>query len=412
MYHHASPKSGDSDLQAIVDQQASTIQLLHEAFAAERQVWSLEKERLYQRIASLEKLLKTNNGYRLVSRPRARSELTPRHNRLPSSDHLCYSPAKSPIISPNNGISFTSPQARAVAGASRLASIAEDENIKPFSLKREGAPDKIELSSIPRVAGGDAQDDGANEEKAILSSLDELSVTVIEPPTPGFAPGAMHSEQPPDPPTTSKALSPLPFANRQMAGHTPLKAPRRPTPPSLSPATSNMSNVSDGIDETPTRTNTHLNTLLSSKTEADEDIPLKGALSMPELPNAPGEHNFTIDALTAKLAHIESNPEENQPMVLNQSSPGVYVPERDDRADGPFFPKAQQSDLDSQAMSSTVMSPPPTGSQLSQTTSNEARADRDLEYGGIKLRKKPSCNFGAPLGQLGSFGGIRKPSNS
>jgi hypothetical protein len=52
------------DLQVVVDQQASAIQLLHDAFAAERQAWSLERERLHYRIASLEKLLKTADGHR------------------------------------------------------------------------------------------------------------------------------------------------------------------------------------------------------------------------------------------------------------------------------------------------------------------------------------------------------------
>ena len=60
-----SPFSGGTlDLQAIVDQQTNAIQLLHEAFAAERQVWSLEKDRLYQRIASLETLLKSGDHWR------------------------------------------------------------------------------------------------------------------------------------------------------------------------------------------------------------------------------------------------------------------------------------------------------------------------------------------------------------
>ncbi len=54
----------EPDPQVIVDQQASAIQLLHDAFAAERQAWSLERERLYFRIANLEKLLRTGNGYR------------------------------------------------------------------------------------------------------------------------------------------------------------------------------------------------------------------------------------------------------------------------------------------------------------------------------------------------------------
>lgn len=54
----------ERDLQVIVDQQANAIQLLHNAFAAERQVWVLEKERLYQRIDRLEQLLKNRDHYR------------------------------------------------------------------------------------------------------------------------------------------------------------------------------------------------------------------------------------------------------------------------------------------------------------------------------------------------------------
>lgn len=57
-------EASEQHLQVIVDQQTNAIQLLHEAFAAERQVWSLEKERLYQRIASLEKLLRNGDHYR------------------------------------------------------------------------------------------------------------------------------------------------------------------------------------------------------------------------------------------------------------------------------------------------------------------------------------------------------------
>lgn len=58
----------EQDLQLIVDQQANAIHLLHEAFAAERQVWCLEKERLYQRIASLEHLLRRRDHHRYGGR--------------------------------------------------------------------------------------------------------------------------------------------------------------------------------------------------------------------------------------------------------------------------------------------------------------------------------------------------------
>ena len=54
----------EQHLQILVDQQASALQLLHEAFGAERQAWGLEKERLYQRIASLEQLLKSGDHWR------------------------------------------------------------------------------------------------------------------------------------------------------------------------------------------------------------------------------------------------------------------------------------------------------------------------------------------------------------
>lgn len=56
---------GDSpDLQAIVHKQAAAMSQLHLAFAAEREAWSCERENLYQRISSLEKLLITNSGHR------------------------------------------------------------------------------------------------------------------------------------------------------------------------------------------------------------------------------------------------------------------------------------------------------------------------------------------------------------
>ena len=56
--------AGKVDMQMIIDQQTTALQLLHEAFAAERQVWSMEKEQMYQRIASLEQLLKMRDHYR------------------------------------------------------------------------------------------------------------------------------------------------------------------------------------------------------------------------------------------------------------------------------------------------------------------------------------------------------------
>lgn len=82
----------------------------------------------------------------------------------------------------------------------------------------------------------------------------------------------------------------------------------------------------DGIEDTPTRNNTQINTLLSQSNEEDEDVQLKGPLNMPELPNEPDETNFTLDMLSKKLEKIQSNPEESKPMVFAQPSPGLASP--------------------------------------------------------------------------------------
>lgn len=55
------------DLQAIVHKQSRAMAQLHSAFAAEREAWVAERDNLYQRISSLEKLIITNNGHRYVS---------------------------------------------------------------------------------------------------------------------------------------------------------------------------------------------------------------------------------------------------------------------------------------------------------------------------------------------------------
>lgn len=61
-----SPQAPESErgLQQIVDQQATTITKIHEAFAEERRVWVLEKTRFLHRIAMLEQLLRTNDHHR------------------------------------------------------------------------------------------------------------------------------------------------------------------------------------------------------------------------------------------------------------------------------------------------------------------------------------------------------------
>ena len=69
MSPNGSAFTGSPDLQALVHKQANAISQLHLAFAAERDSWSYERENLYQRISSLEKLLNTNSGHRCVPLP-------------------------------------------------------------------------------------------------------------------------------------------------------------------------------------------------------------------------------------------------------------------------------------------------------------------------------------------------------
>lgn len=259
------------DLQVVVDQQAAAIQLLHDAFAAERQSWNVEREKLYYRIAQLEKLLKTGEG---------------------------YSPAKSPVLSPFSGSNLTSPQSKATG---RLPSIAEDENITPLSQRRENAPQSIDIS----INSPEADTSVSFADEATPSSLKVEEI----PPAPSH--------------TAAPQLSPLPFKNRMEAGHTPLKAPRPPTPPPHKDAL-----AVDGVDDTPTRNNTHINGFLTRSNDEDEDKALKGPLNMPELPHKPDESNFTLDMLSRKLEQIEKNPEESnsRPMVFAQPSPGLASP--------------------------------------------------------------------------------------
>jgi len=112
--------------------------------------------------------------------------------------------------------------------------------------------------------------------------------------------------------------SPLPFTNRMAAGHTPLHAPRRP----LTPPPKDSLRV-DGIDDTPTRNNTQTNRQLSLSNSSDaddedEDAALKGPLNLPELPNAPDEVNFTLEALSKRLEIIERDPGAHTPVVMQE----------------------------------------------------------------------------------------------
>ena len=82
----------------------------------------------------------------------------------------------------------------------------------------------------------------------------------------------------------------------------------------------------DGSDDSPTRTNTHLNLYLTRSNDDDDDKALTGPLNMPALPNAPGESNFTFEALAKRLEQIEKHPEKALPTIYAQPSPGMLSP--------------------------------------------------------------------------------------
>ncbi|KAK5127862.1 hypothetical protein LTR85_004979 [Meristemomyces frigidus] len=372
-----SPQAPESErqLQTMYDRQASVLHKLHDGFAEERQLWGLEKDRLFQRIARLEQLLKT-------------------------SDH--YSPAKSPVISPMNGGSITSPQARAMSNTHRLPIIAEDENVSPLSQRRGVGSQSLDIPGKPPIPAITKERSDRSHRGSSVSFDGDIRVDEI-----------LIS-----PPSTAMPLSPLPPGNRAMAGHTPLKASRLPTPP---PHTMAM----DDIEDTPTRANTHINGFLTRSNDEEEDIALKGPLNMPELPNKPDETNFTLEALSKRLEQIEQHPEKGRPMVFAEPSPGLASP-ADPMEDGGSHIEDKstlgsagrqairdgvrsQSDMSSNALSpSTIRSP--NGAPVSQQQSHDHQVHQDFETGGIKLKKKPSTNFGAPFGQLGGFGGSRKLS--
>ncbi|KAM3417047.1 hypothetical protein BST61_g8628 [Cercospora zeina] len=371
-------------LQAIIDKQAEALRQLHKAFQAERESWDLERQRFFERICSLEQLLK-------------------------SGEH--HSPEKSPVLTPTRSNGIWSPQARATHPATTLPTIAENENVEPLAARRDGAPHSIALPGIMAPP---------SEERQGQSSV--VSFTNAE--------GLRVEEIPPEP--RSAGLSPPPPINRMLAGHTPIKAPRRPTPPpenSLS---------MDGIEDTPTRHNTHVNAYLTQSSDEEEDMPLKGPLNMPELPHRPDDNNFTLDALSHRLQEISEHPDEekSKPLVYAKPSPGLASP-ADDANEGagqganseerPIVPADPISPVNTRALDSNAVQSPSSafGSNLSPSVSNikspdpsgalspqeqhEAKIHQEFEQGGIRLKKKTSINFGAPFGSLAGLP-IRKMS--
>ncbi|KAK6440974.1 hypothetical protein LTR95_002797 [Oleoguttula sp. CCFEE 5521] len=367
-------------LQTVVDKQARALHQLHLAFAAEREAWLCERESMQQRISSLERLLSVNNG---------------------------HSPAKSPVLAPTSDAGIASPNSRSLNIGQGLPTIVEDENCEPFSKRRRGAPSSID---IPYIAP-------PSNERLRHNSVFAFSEN-----------GSLIVEEIPGSPRSSiDKLSPIPSEHRVLAGHTPLKAPPRPpTPPP-------RNRSGDDIEDTPTRNNTHINAFLVRSRDKEQDVELTGPLNMPELPNKPGEHNFTEEALRRRLEHIAQSPEseESRPMIFAQPTPGTATPEEtsgsrssrvpnDSRMEKPPAPVPTANPHDhsgtsnaSSRFASTTLSPQsglPHPRQSSHDEDMEADTHRKFDQGGIKLKKKASSNFGAPFGSLGGFGGNRRPS--
>ena len=250
-----------------------------------------------------------------------------------------------------------SPQNGVRPSASQLPSIAEVDTSRLSPelprIKRDAAPAHID---IPTVRDASVFDDDATLEDILQGDL------------------------PASPPATRNILSPPPPANRRNAGHTPLKAPH---PGEFSPA---LSTRSDKLTDTPTRTNTLMNEVMSQDDGADEDRPLKGPLHMPSLPCNPGAENFTMDMLDAKLKDISEHPEENEPLVCKST---ILVQEEE--------PSEPTSASGEKVDSASSESRDKTGS-----TSTESKDKGNLDEG-IRLRTKMSSNFGAPLGSMGGW---------
>ncbi|KAI4726479.1 hypothetical protein E4T49_05772 [Aureobasidium sp. EXF-10728] len=311
----------ENDMQAQLDKLNEALRLQHQAFVAERESWQMERDRMHRRVTALESLLKSPNG---------------------------QSPARSPAMSPQNGVKPAPAQLPSIAEVDTSRLSPEQPRIK-----RDAAPVHID---IPTLQDASVFDDDASLEEVLQGDL------------------------PASPPATRNILSPPPPANLRNAGHTPLKAPR---PGDFSPA---VSVRSDKLSDTPTRKNTLMNEVMSQDDGADEDRPLKGPLHMPSLPCNPGAENFTMDMLDAKLKDISEHPEENQPLVcqstnLASEEPSEALPGSDEKVDSASTEAKQRS----------------------ESTSSESKDKDILDNGGIRLRTKPSSNFGAPLGSMGGW---------
>ncbi|KAG9540765.1 hypothetical protein KCU79_g18916, partial [Aureobasidium melanogenum] len=103
------------------------------------------------------------------------------------------------------------------------------------------------------------------------------------------------------------------------------------------------------------------------------------------LPCNPGAENFTVDMLSAKLQDISEHPEENQPIVLQSTNLVLDEPSDDSPVPDEKVDSASSDSKDK-----------------AESPSAESKDNNALDVG-IRLRTKPSSNFGAPLGSMGGW---------
>lgn len=101
--------------------------------------------------------------------------------------------------------------------------------------------------------------------------------------------------------------------------------------------------------------------------------------------------------LDAKLKDLVDHPEDSKPMVLQVPSPGLAA-------------IYSTTAVDSGETDGAIERKPPPNTMAAESTpvlgADQAESivsKLDVDHGGIKLRKKPSSNFGAPFGQLGPW---------
>ena len=91
----------ERQLQIQVHKQAEALRLQQLAFAAERECWDFERDRLYRRILSLENLLKSVNGHRYVQTTSSKPSLSNAHLEVRLAVQTSHRSVATLILLPN-----------------------------------------------------------------------------------------------------------------------------------------------------------------------------------------------------------------------------------------------------------------------------------------------------------------------